>query len=72
MRACTCVSDAVCLLVVRVTLFSLQIIFVMTPGISSSENVDGNIVDLFLSHPLATGHLVSTLINTYIGKHSTY
>ena len=48
-----------------------QLIFVMTPGISGitrGDNMNSNMVDLFLSHPLASEHLVKALINTYIGR----
>ena len=41
--------------------------FIMTPGIQSR---DQNLLELFMSHHLATEHLVHALINTYIGRSS--
>ena len=42
----------------------IEVMFIMTPGITPGE---GNMLDMFLSHPLASGHLAKSLINIYIG-----
>ena len=44
----------------------VEIIFIMTPGIIPGE---GNTLDMFMSHPLASGQLPMALINLYIGEH---
>lgn len=43
----------------------VEIIFIMTPGIIPGN---GNTLDMFMSHPLASGQLPRALINLYIGE----
>ena len=43
----------------------VEVIFIMTPGIIPGE---GNTLDMFMSHPLASGQLPRALINLYIGE----
>ena len=43
----------------------VEVIFIMTPGIIPGE---GNTLDMFMSHPLASGQLPMALINLYIGE----
>ena len=43
----------------------IEVMFIMTPGITPGE---GNTLDMFLSHPLASGQLAKSLINIYIGE----
>ena len=43
----------------------IEVIFIMTPGIIPGE---GNTLDMFMSHPLASGQLPRALINLYIGE----
>ena len=43
----------------------IEVMFIMTPGITPGED---NMLDMFLSHPLAAGQLAKSLINIYIGE----
>ena len=43
-----------------------QLIFLNTPGV---QDYNHSLFDLFLSHPLSTSSLASSLMRLYIGKH---